>query len=73
MGQREAGDRGAKTRCACTGSKPPWLNGLQRSRRQAASTSPRSMPNSEIAWTAYSEQLGAYLQRGGSSGEITRR
>ena len=50
MGQRAAGVRGVKTRCACTGSKPPWLNGLQRSRRQAASTSPRSMPNSEIAW-----------------------
>ena len=46
MGQRAAWERGVKTRCACTGSKPPWLNGLQRSRRQPASTSPRSMPNS---------------------------
>ena len=31
-------------RCALTGSYPPWLNGLQRSSRQTASTKPRSGP-----------------------------
>ena len=36
-------------RWASTGSKPPWLHGLQRSRRQPASTSPRSMPYRSIA------------------------
>ena len=41
-----------KRRCASTGSKPPWLHGLQRSSRQPASTSPRSMPNSRIACAA---------------------
>ena len=43
----ESGVRGSgrrKSVCADTGSYPPWLNGLQRSRRQAARTAPRSMP-----------------------------
>jgi hypothetical protein len=64
--------RGRKTRCCSTGSKPPWLHGLQRSRRQAASTRPRSMPNLRIACAAYSEQVGSYLQRRPSAGEISR-
>ena len=33
------------SRCSSTGSNPPWLHGLQRSNRQPARTSPRSMPN----------------------------
>ena len=35
-----AAGRAPNRRCASTGSKPPWLNGLQRSRRQPARTSP---------------------------------
>ena len=31
-------------RCSLTGSYPPWLNGLQRSSRQPASTVPRNGP-----------------------------
>ena len=54
VGDREAwvrrrGSRRRNRRWASTGSKPPWLNGLQRSSRHAASTSPRSMPYSRIA------------------------
>ena len=52
MVMRRAGARRRNRRWASTGSKPPWLNGLQRSSRHAASTSPRSMPYSRIAWTA---------------------
>src|SRR5437764_1412312 len=48
VGDREEvhrlGSRRRNRRWASTGSKPPWLNGLQRSTRHAASTSPRSMP-----------------------------
>ena len=43
----ESVGRGAvrgKSVCADTGSYPPWLNGLHRRRRHAASTAPRSMP-----------------------------
>ena len=59
-------------RCASTGSKPPWLNGLQRSTRHPARTSPRSMPYRWIACVAYVEQLGSYLQRVPNSGEMNR-
>ncbi len=39
------GDEGRRNKVwAETGSYPPWLNGLQRSSRHAASTEPRSMP-----------------------------
>ena len=55
-----------------TKSTPPWLHGLHRSRRQAASTRPRSMPYRRTAVTAYSEQVGWYLQRRGMAGEMAR-
>ncbi len=59
MGQELAtGARVLKSRWCSTGSKPPWLKGLQRTSRQAARTSPRSMPNRVIACTAYSEHDG---------------
>src|SRR6476661_569703 len=35
-----------------TGSKPPWLKGLQRSRRQAPRTSPRATPKRSTASVA---------------------
>jgi hypothetical protein len=53
-----AGARGLKNRWASTGSTPPRLQGLQRSSRHPARTSPRSMPNLVIACAAYSEQDG---------------
>ena len=49
---------GLNSRWSSTGSNPPWLQGLQRSSRQPASTSPRSMPNRSIACAAYSEHEG---------------
>jgi hypothetical protein len=39
-------------------SMPPWLNGLQRKRRQPARIEPRTGPSSRSACTAYSEQVG---------------
>ncbi len=43
-----------------TGSYPPGLHGLQRSRRRAASAIPLMAPWFRIASAAYSEQLGSY-------------
>jgi hypothetical protein len=43
------------------GSTPPWLHGLQRSRRQAAFAEPFTSPCAWSASSAYCEQLGWYL------------
>src|SRR6201987_540594 len=56
-----------------TGSKPPWLQGLQRSRRQPARRLPRTRPWRRSAWTAYSEQDGWYLQVVGKSAPSVSR
>ena len=55
---------------SATLSRPPWLHGLHLNSLQLANTSPRSMPNSSIAWVAYLEHDGSYLHRGGRPGEI---
>src|SRR4029079_5972914 len=55
-----------------TGSKPPWLQGLQRSSRQPASRLPRTRPWRRSACTAYSEQEGWCLQVGGNSAPKVR-
>lgn len=47
---------------AGTGSRPPRVNGWQRSSLQAASAPPRIGPWVAIASAAYSEQVGRYLQ-----------
>ena len=41
-----------------TWSTPPWLHGLQRSSRNAASPAPRTTPCRSTAISAYCEQLG---------------
>ena len=55
--------RRAGTACGrATRSTPPWLHGLQRSRRQPATIPPRTSPSSRNASIAYCEQVGWYLQ-----------
>ena len=47
-----------------TGSYPPLLKGVHRSRRQAAIHPPRQAPYRSIASLAYWLQLGMYRQAG---------
>ena len=56
---RLRGGRGAHPRREST---PPWLQGLQRRRRQTANTPPLKQPWARNASIAYWEQLGWYLQ-----------
>ena len=54
------------------GSKPPWLQGLQRSTRHAASALPRTSPLARRASRAYCEQDGWYLHVVGNSAPESR-
>ena len=56
-----------------TGSYPPLLKGLHRSMRQIVIKEPRKAPYFAIASMPYCEQVGRYLQDGGSPGEINLR
>src|SRR5205085_7562974 len=63
----ELADEGDRVEDHRTGSKPPWLHGLQRSSRQPARALPRTRPWRRSACTAYSEHEGWYLQVVGKS------
>ena len=64
--QEEAGEM----RDGGTGSCPPAVHGLQRSRRHTASQPPRIRPCVRMASMAYSEHVGVNRQDGGRRGEI---
>ncbi len=55
-----------------TGSIPPFDQGLQRSIRHAPMRPPFKTPCFCTASSVYCEQLGQYLQEGGSMGETSR-
>src|SRR5262245_27650272 len=63
----------AKSFWSLAKSTPPWLHGLQRSRRQPARIEPLTKPYSRSASSAYCEQDGWYLQRFPVSGLTSQR